>query len=98
MAACWAVEPAPFSVPLSCAALLPPDVLAAVFDSFDAPHAASARVPASAMATGTARDVVLSFNSGPLDMAQASQPGPESNTGKARQPRWTAPECRVNNR
>jgi hypothetical protein len=35
----------------------------------DAPHALSARVAASATDSVVARDLVLSFNSGPLDVS-----------------------------
>src|SRR4051794_9792902 len=68
MAACWALEPAPFRVPLSCSLLLAASLLPLPPDSLAAPHAASAREPASAIATGRARVLVLSFNSMPLDI------------------------------
>jgi hypothetical protein len=48
---------------LLLASLLPLPLL----DSLEAPHAVSAREPASATATGMARVLVLSFNSVPFD-------------------------------
>src|SRR6476620_3092089 len=98
IAACCAVEPAPLRLPLSAAALLLPLALDDD-DSFDAPHAASASEPASAMATGMARDVVLSFNSGASRRGPAHlSDGPESDTREVREPRWTSPVPSVNSR
>src|SRR4051812_20446726 len=97
MAAVCALDPAPFRVPLSCSALLPalpfplsPD------DSLEAPHAVSARVPASAMVIGTARVVVLSFNSMPLDMGPDVDAGLETDDREGREPKWTPPGPSVN--
>ena len=71
MAAPWALEPEPFSVPLSSGALLlaalPLAAEPVVLLSLDAPQAARARVAARAEETAAARVVVLSFNSGPFN-------------------------------
>src|SRR4051794_20482190 len=100
MAACWALDPAPLRVPLSCSALLPasepPPPLS---DSLEAPHAASAREPASAIASGRARVLVLSFNSMPLDMGPGSFCRAHwTNVEKAREPRWPPQGRSVNER
>jgi hypothetical protein len=69
MAAVCALDPAPSRVPLSCPALLPALPLAPLADdSLEAPHAVSVTEPASAIVSGMARVLVLSFNSMPLDM------------------------------
>src|SRR5690348_1399155 len=70
MAACCALEPAPFRVPLSCVAPSLPPLAAEV--SLAAPQAASAREPASTRTPGatprvTARLVLLKVTSLPLD-------------------------------
>src|SRR4051794_15869298 len=96
MAACWALEPAPLSEPLSCLALLLAAVpVLALEDSLEAPHAASAREPASAVTTVTARVLLLSVKSMPL-----GRPGRRCRAGdndrKVRQHKWTHPGARVN--
>jgi hypothetical protein len=77
MAACWALEPAPLRVPDSCFSAL---LLAALPEpaldfSLDAPQAVSASAPASAIATGMARVVVLSFKVDASRWARTSMPG-----------------------
>ena len=69
MAACWALEPAPLRLPLSCGALLLPLAVEALLlvSSLDAPQAARTKVAASAADAAAVRVVVLSFNSGPFD-------------------------------
>src|SRR3712207_5632993 len=104
MAACWLLAPAPTRSPLSSAALdslpppsLPPEELS---DSFAAPHAASARVPASVVERTAARDLLLSFNSVPFARGDRSGrragEGPTGSDG--RQPRWPVPGRSVNGR
>src|ERR1700750_1375399 len=83
IAACWALEPAPLRVPLSCLALVlaAEPLLPLLLFSFEAPHAASAREPASAATTRgtltpvTERVLLLSIKSMPLEMARTSVPG-----------------------
>src|SRR3954454_24917705 len=100
MAACCALEPAAFSVPLSCSAPAEPELDEdPASASFAAPHALSARVPASATPSGMARVLVLSFNSVPLvwTRTRSGRQG-STNDGDAREVRWTPNPGEVNAR
>jgi hypothetical protein len=90
MAACCALEPAPSRVPLSYSVLLPASLVPLLLaDSLAAPHAASAREPASAIATGMARLLVLCVNSMPLDMGPGRRCRAHwTDVEDGREPKW----------
>src|SRR3712207_5731929 len=100
IAACWLLAPAPSSVPLSCASLLPAGEvpLSELPPSLDAPHAVRAREPASATPSEMARVLLLSFNSGPFGQWTRASPGQHGtgNSSDAKQAKWTANPGQVN--